>query len=88
MTARVALAAPRRLEIRREDASIRFDANGRSWSFAAEAEPLLHVLASGPSTVAELCAATAPVLDDEKVRLFVTELARQGLVNVTGEPEA
>jgi ribosomal protein L16 Arg81 hydroxylase len=88
MTARVALAAPRRLAIRREEASIRFDANGRSWSFAAEAEPLLHVLANGPATVADLCAATAPVLDDERVRLFVTELARQGLVNVTGEPEA
>jgi hypothetical protein len=88
LSAHVALATPRKLEIVREDASICFDANGRAWRFAAEAEPLLHVLARGPATVADLCNAAAGTLDGEKVRQFVTELARQGLVNVTAEPEA
>jgi ribosomal protein L16 Arg81 hydroxylase len=87
-TARVALATPRRLEIRHDTGSIRFEANGRAWSFASEAEPLLRVLETGPSTVAELCRATAGTLDEGSVQQFVTELARQGLVNVTGEPEA
>jgi ribosomal protein L16 Arg81 hydroxylase len=88
MSARVSLATPRKLEIIRDDASIRFDANGRAWQFAADAEPLLHALAQGPATVADLCIAAAGKLDDAKVQQFVTELARQGLVNVLGEPEA
>lgn len=87
LSAQVALATPRRIEIVREDSSIRFDANGRAWRFAAEAEPLLHVLARGPATVGDLCNAAAGTLEGERVRQFVTELARQGLVNVTAEPE-
>jgi ribosomal protein L16 Arg81 hydroxylase len=86
MNARVTLAAPRALNIVRDDASIHFDANGRAWRFAAEAEPLLHALERGPATVAELCDASA--LDGPIVQQFVTELARQGLVNLAGEPEA
>lgn len=88
MSARIALATPRRLNIVRDDGAIRFDANGRAWQFAASAEPLLHTLEKGPATVAELCAATAGTLDDATVQQFVTELARNGLVNVTGEPDA
>lgn len=86
MHAKVSLATPRKLDIVRDDASIRFDANGRAWQFASDTEPLLHVLANGPATIADLCSASA--LDHDKVQQFVTELARQGLVNVTGEPEA
>jgi hypothetical protein len=86
MSARVALAAPRALNIVRDDTSIQFDANGRAWKFAAAAEPLLHVLERGPATVAELCNATT--LDGATVQQFVAELARQGLVNLAGEPEA
>ncbi len=86
MSARVTLAAPRALNIVRSDESIRFDANGRAWQFAADAEPLLHTLARGPATIAELCSATA--LDGATVQQFVAELARQGLVNLAGEPEA
>ena len=37
MNARVTLAAPRALNIVRDDASIHFDANGRAWRFAAAA---------------------------------------------------
>lgn len=86
LTARVTLATPRKLEIIRDEASIRFDANGRAWQFASDAEPLLHALANGPATVADLC--NASTIEPAKVQQFVTELARQGLVNVTGEPEA
>jgi ribosomal protein L16 Arg81 hydroxylase len=86
MNATVTLAAPRALNVVRDDASIRFDANGRAWRFAAAAEPLLHTLERGPATVAELCDATAGVLDGATVQKFVTELARHGLVRVTGEP--
>jgi ribosomal protein L16 Arg81 hydroxylase len=87
MHARVSLATPRKLEIVRDNGSIRFDANGRAWQLGADTEPLLHVLAQGPATVADLCSATAGTLDGDKVQQFITELARQGLVNVTGEPE-
>ena len=85
MNARVALAAPRALNIVRDDGSIQFDANGRAWKFAAATEPLLHILERGPATVAELCGATT--LDGEAVKQFVAELARQGLVSLAGEPE-
>lgn len=86
MNARVTLAAPRALNIVRDDASIHFGANGRAWRFAAAAEPLLHALERGPATVAELCDASA--LDGATVQQFVTELARHGLVNLAGEPDA
>jgi hypothetical protein len=86
MSAKVALAAPRALHIVRDDGSIHFDANGRAWKLAAAAEPLLHALEAGPVTVAELCSATT--LDGATVLQFVAELARQGLVNLAGEPEA
>jgi ribosomal protein L16 Arg81 hydroxylase len=88
MSARVTLAAPRALNVTRDNGSIRFDANGRAWQFAAEAEPLLHTLSRGSATVAELCDATAGALDGAAVQQFVIELARQGLVQVTGEPSA
>ena len=88
MSARVTLAAPRALNLVRDDSSIRFDANGRAWQFAAAAEPLLHTLERGPATVAELCDATAGALDGATVQQFVVELARHGLVQVTGEPGA
>ncbi len=85
MSAQVTLAAPRGLRIVRNNGSIEFDANGRAWRFAAAAEPLLHALERGPATVGELCSASA--LDGSTVQQFVTELARHGLVNVSGEPE-
>ena len=86
MSARVTLAAPRALNLVRDEASIRFDANGRAWQFAAAAEPLLHALERGPATVAELCSVTEGALDGTTVQQFVVELARHGLVQVTGEP--
>lgn len=85
--ARVRLAAPRALNLVRDDQSIRFDANGRSWQFAAAAEPLLRTLEHGSATVAELCSASSGELDGERVMEFVTELAQHGLVAVDGEPE-
>lgn len=86
--ARISLAAPRALHLVRDDGSIRFDANGRAWQFAAETEPLLRTLERGPVTVGELCAAAAGALDGAKVQQFLGELARQGLVRVAGEPDA
>lgn len=85
--ARVRLAAPRALNLVRDEASVRFEANGRSWQFDAAAEPLLRTLASGPATVHELCTATSG-LDGPTVQRFVTELAQHGLVAVDGEPES
>lgn len=87
-SAKVALAVPRGVHLIRENGSVRFDANGRAWSFAVEAEPLLRTLTRGPATVGELCDAAAGALDGAAVQQFVTELARQGLVRVTGEPDA
>lgn len=87
LSARVSLATPRRLSIIRDDAAIRFDANGRSWHFAPDTAPLLHILTNGPATVADLCAAASPALEAAAVQRLVSELAQQGLVNVAGEPE-
>jgi hypothetical protein len=84
MDAKVTLQAPRALNVVRENGSIHFSANGRAWQFAAAAEPLLHVLERGPATVAELC--TATTLDGATVQQFVVELARHGLIRVSGEP--
>lgn len=86
METRIALAAPRVLNLVRADTSVTFDANGRGWTFAAATEPLLRTLERGPATVAELCSATNGALDDAAVQQFVTELARQGLVRI--EPGA
>lgn len=86
METRVALAAPRALNIVRGDSSIEFDANGRAWKFSATAEPLLRTLESGPATVAQLCDAAAGALEPSRVQQFVTELAQQGLVKI--EPGA
>jgi ribosomal protein L16 Arg81 hydroxylase len=88
LRATVALATPRPLNLVREDQSLRFQANGRAWSFGAEAEPVFLKLTDGPATVGELCDAAAGALDGTAVQRFVSELARQGLVRVTGEPEA
>lgn len=87
LSARIALAAPRELNLVRDDHSVHFNANGRAWRFAASTEPLLRVLERGPATVGELCSASEG-LDESTVRKFVNELARHGLVNVAGEPEA
>lgn len=87
-SARVRLAAPRALNLVRDESSVRFDANGRSWQFDAAAEPLLRTLAGGPATVDELCTATSGLLDGGTVQRFVTELAQHGLVAVDGEPES
>jgi ribosomal protein L16 Arg81 hydroxylase len=86
--ARVRLAAPRALNLVRDESTVRFEANGRSWQFDAAAEPLLRVLASGPATVDELCIAASGSIDGGTVQKFVTELAHHGLVAVDGEPES
>ena len=88
MDARITLAAPRALHLVRDENAIRFEANGRQWQFAAATEPLLHTLAHGPATLAELCDAAAGALDGTAVQQFVSELARHGLVNLAGEPDA
>ncbi|HVG25593.1 MAG TPA: cupin domain-containing protein, partial [Thermoanaerobaculia bacterium] len=82
METRIALAAPRELNLVQQNGSVSFDANGRAWTFAATTAPLLRTLARGPATVAELCSAAEGALDGAAVQQFVTELARQGLVRI------
>jgi hypothetical protein len=88
LDARISLAAPRTLNLVHDNGSIGFEANGRAWRFAAAAEPILRTLAAGPSTIAELRDAVNGTLDENAVQQFVTELAREGLLHVSGEPEA
>ncbi len=88
LSAMVTLASPRAVTLVHDNGSVSFDANGRAWSFSADAEPLLRTLTAGSATVAELCAASKGGLDAARVQEFVAELARQGLVRVTGEPDA
>lgn len=86
-SARLRLAVPRAVEFVRDEGQVRFEAHGKSWSFAAASEPLLRTLAHGPITVARLVEAAAGTLDDASVHQLVAELARNGLVSVEGEPE-
>lgn len=86
-SARVALAAPFRLDLERVNGSVHFTANGREWQFAASAFPLLDRLNAGPATIAEL-SGIGSGLEPSTVREFVVELAREGLARLEGEPDS
>jgi len=86
--ARIALAAPRVLDLVRTDGSIQFNANGRSWRFAAATEPIVRALERGPATVAQLRDAASGAVADATLGQFLLELARHGLVTIDGGPSA
>lgn len=87
-TAHVSLDTVRPLVVRDDGGSIRFHANGREWTFDAAATPLLRILEEQPMTVGELCSRASGQFDAETVRRFVTELATQGLVRISGESQS
>jgi hypothetical protein len=75
----VRLVVPRAVLRTRPDVT-EIDADGRRYTFAAAATPLLRALLDcAPHTLAEL-AASAPELDAATVRAFADELIRQGLL--------
>ncbi|HEY0174616.1 MAG TPA: cupin domain-containing protein [Pyrinomonadaceae bacterium] len=77
----VRLLAPRPLEVEASGGVVEFDCLGRRWRFAEEAAPLLKRLAERRAcTVAELCESARGRLPLAKVQVFVSELARHGLV--------
>ncbi len=80
--ATLTIDSPRPLSIVREGASVVFEANNRRWKFASSAEPLLQRLQAGPASLAALADSTNGALDAETIRLFVLELAREGLVRI------
>jgi hypothetical protein len=84
-TALVRLLAPRPLRLEAAGGVVEFDSLGRRWRFAQDALLVLKPLAERRSlTVAELCEAARGRLACERVRAFVAELARHGLVAVEG----
>jgi hypothetical protein len=84
--AQVRLLAPRPLRLEAADGRIEFDSMKRRWRFAADALPVLCALEERRvCTVLELCEAARGVLSEETVRVFVSELARHGLVAVAYE---
>jgi hypothetical protein len=84
---RVELATPRALQFTALGDSIRFEAHGRSWSFASPAEPLLRRLSNGPATLDELSNVEGVTLDRDAIEQFVVELARQGLAKLVSMNE-
>lgn len=88
LNARVALATARPLLLTRDNGSVAMEANGRSWRFASAAQTVLDALERERGQFIALSALckSAESLDPDTVRRFVGELAREGLVNVEGEP--
>ena len=85
-SATVRLLAPRPLRLEPAGGVIEFAAVGRRWRFAEGALPVLRELEERRvCTVAELCEAAGTGLPAETVRVFVSELAFNGLVAVTDE---
>jgi hypothetical protein len=79
----VRLLVPRPLDLKIADGVVEFSCHKKRWLFAADALPLLRLLADGRApSVAELCAAAGERLDEETVRAFIGELLRHGLVAV------
>jgi hypothetical protein len=84
--AQVRLLAPRPLRLEAADGRIEFELMRRRWRFAADALPVLRALEERRvCTVLELCESARGVLSEETVRVFVSELARHGLVAVAFE---
>lgn len=78
----VRLVVPRAV-LREQGGVSELDADGRRFTFAAAAAPLLRTLLDcRPHTLGELAAA-APGLDDATVRGFADELIHQGLLATT-----
>ena len=81
--ARVRLLAPRPLKLEATNGVVEFDSMKRRWRFAEDALLVLRPLEERRAcTVAELCEAARSRLDERTVRVFVRELARQGLVTL------
>jgi hypothetical protein len=88
--ARVRLLAPRPLSFKVADGVVEFSCHKKRWRFAAEALPLLQLLADRRNcSVAELrtvaAAAAGEQLDEQTVRAFVRELLRHGLLAVVAD---
>ncbi len=74
---------PRTPEFQVEDGVVAFSALKKRWRFAEGAHVVLRTLAERRTcTVAELCEAARPALEEKTVRLFVAELIAQGLVAI------
>ena len=77
------LLAPRPLKLRAENGVVEFSCLNKRWRFAEDAALVLRPLIERRvCTVAELCEAARARLDKQKVRAFVGELVREGLVTV------
>jgi hypothetical protein len=81
--ARLRFLAPRPVEIKLEDGIVEFSCLKKRWRFAADAALVLKPLAERRvCSVTELVEATSGRLDEARVRLFLAELVREGLVAV------
>jgi ribosomal protein L16 Arg81 hydroxylase len=80
----VSLLAPRPLKLEASGGVVEFESLKMRWRFAEDALLVLRPLEERRvCTVAELCEAARPRLNEKTVRAFVRELAQQGLVAVT-----
>ena len=77
----VRLLAPRPFRLEAAGGVVEFDSMGHRWRFNADALPVLRALAERRAcTVADLCEAARGRVAVETVRVFLSELARQGFV--------
>lgn len=83
LEARLMFLAPRPLKITAEDGVVEFDCLNRRWRFAEDAAFVLRPLNERRvCRVRELCEAATARLDEQRVRAFLGELVREGLVAV------
>ncbi|HKS29315.1 MAG TPA: cupin domain-containing protein [Pyrinomonadaceae bacterium] len=81
--ARLRFLAPRPLRITAEDGVVEFTCLSKHWRFAEDAALVLRPLNERRvCRVRELCEAATPHLDEQRVRTFLSELVREGLVAV------
>ncbi|HEX8747659.1 MAG TPA: cupin domain-containing protein, partial [Pyrinomonadaceae bacterium] len=81
--ARVRFLAPRPLKLKAENGVVEFSCLNKRWRFIEDAALVLRPLMERRTArVRELCEAALPRLDEQRVRAFLAELVREGLVAV------
>jgi hypothetical protein len=79
----IRLLAPRPLDPKIESGVVRFTSQRKHWRLAVEALPLLrHLDKHRVCSVSELCEVAKNEIDERRVRIFLKELAMNGLVAI------
>lgn len=84
--ARVRFLAPRPVKFKTEGGVVEFSCLNKRWRFAEDAALVLRpLIEQRVLSVRELCEAASGRLDEQRVRAFLSELVREGLVAVVDD---